>query len=66
MIFNKNDIPFFNELEKTNRVIRKDNIEYNLYSAPTWEVAQKVDALMGNDDLGFDIDDYAIDKDVKI
>lgn len=66
MLFDKNDIPFFNALEKTNRVILKDNQEYHLYEAPTWEIAQKVDALMGNDDLGYSIDDYAIDKKINV
>lgn len=66
MIFDKEDIPFFNELENTNKIIRKDNVDYNLYSAPTWEIAQKVDAFMGNDELGFSIDDYVIDKNKKI
>lgn len=66
MIFDKEDIPFFNELEKTNQVIRKDNIDYNLYSAPNWDIAQKVDAFMGNDELGFSIDDYIIEKSKEI
>lgn len=66
MIFKKDSIPFFDELEKTNKVILKDNKKYNLYTAPTWDVAQKVDAFMGNDNLGYDIDEYLLDKDIKI
>lgn len=66
MIFKKDSIPFFDELEKTNKVILKDNKKYNLYTAPTWDVAQKVDAFMGNDNLGYDIDEFLFDKDIKI
>lgn len=66
MIFEKDSIPFFNELEKTNKVILKDDIKYNLYTAPTWDVVQKVDAFMGNDNLGYDIDEFLLDKDIKI
>lgn len=66
MLFDKNDIPFFNELEKTNRVILMDNQEYHLYESPTWEIAQKVDALMGDDELGFSIDDYELNKKINV
>lgn len=66
MIFKKDDIPFFSELEKTNKIVRKDDIEYNVYTAPTWEIAQKVDDFMGNNDLGYDIDDYLVNKDINI
>ena len=66
MIFNIENISFFSELNKTNCVIRKDNEEYHLYEAPTWEIAQKVDALMGNTDLGYDIDEYLVNKDINI
>lgn len=62
MIFKKDDIPFFNDLKKTNQMIKKDNEEFNLYEAPTWELAQKVDDLMGNEWDGYDIDEYTIDK----
>ncbi len=66
MIFEKDEIPFFSELEKTNRVVFKDNEEYYLYDALTWELAKKVDALMDNKGLGFDIDDYIVDKNINI
>lgn len=66
MIFEKDKVPFFDELEKTNKVILKDNQKYHLYTAPTWEVAQKVDAFMGNDELGYDIDEFLLNKDIKI
>ncbi len=66
MIFEMDDIPFFRELKKTNRVVLKDNEEYWLYEAPTWELAKKVDALMDNGGLGFDIDDYIVNKNINI
>ena len=66
MIFEKDKVPFLNELEKTDKVILKDNQEYHLYAAPTWEVAQKVDAFMGEGDLGYDIDEYLVNKDINI
>lgn len=66
MIFKKDDIPFFSELEKTNKVVRKDDIEYSVYSAPTWEIAQKVDNLISNSNLVYEIDDYLVNKNIKI
>lgn len=66
MIFEKENIPFFNELKKTNRVILKDNEKYCLYEASTQELAKKVDALMDNNGLGFDIDDYIVNKNINI
>ena len=66
MIFEKDKVPFFIELEKTDKVILKDNQEYHLYTAPTWEVAQKIDAFMGEDNLGYDIDEYLVNKDINI
>lgn len=66
MIFEKENIPFFNELKKTNRVILKDNEKYCLYEASTWKLAKKVDALMDNNGFGFDIDDYIVNKNINI
>ena len=67
MLFKKDEVPFFDELEKTNKVVLKDNKKYYLYDAPTWDVAQKVDALMGNEFIGYDIDDYLLNNaDIKI
>ncbi len=66
MIFERDDIPFFSELKKTNRVILKDNEKYFLYEAPTWKFAKKVDALMDNEGIGFDIDDYIVNKNINI
>ena len=65
MIFEKGQVPFFDELKRTEKIISKDGKEYYLYEAPTWDVAQKVDAFMVNNDLGYDIDDYLV-NDVKI
>lgn len=64
--YNKDDIPFFNELEKTNKQILKDNITYDVYQAPTWEVAQKVDAFMDKDGLGYDLDEYQVNNNLNI
>lgn len=66
MIFKRDDIPFFDELNKTNHVICKDNKEYYLYDAPTWEIAKKVDAFMGNEWLGYDIDEYTVEKNINV
>lgn len=66
MLFDKDDIPFFNDLENTNKKVKLNGNIYDLYSAPTWELAQRVDSLMGNDSLGYDIDDYLIDEDISI
>lgn len=66
MIFERDDIPFFSELKKTDRVVLKDNEKYCLYEAPTWELAKKVDALMDNEGIGFDIDDYIVNKNINI
>ena len=68
MVFDKEEIPFFDELEKTNQIIEKDNQEYNLYRAPTWELAQKVDALMDSENIGigYSIDDYLKEEKINI
>lgn len=66
MLFKKEEVPFFNELNRTDRVVNKDNKEYHLYEAPTWDIAKKVDALMGNDWLGYDIDEYSVDKNINV
>lgn len=66
MIFEKEDIPFFHELEKTNKLISKDNQEYYLYEAPNWDIAKKVDAFIGNENLGYNIDEYSIDNNINI
>lgn len=67
MLFRKEEIPFFDELNKTDRVVRKDDKEYYLYDAPTWEVAKKIDALMDDKGwLGYDIDEYSVDKNINV
>lgn len=67
MLFKKEEIPFFDELNKTDRVVRKDDKEYYLYDAPTWEVAKKIDALMDDKDwLGYEIDEYSVDKNINV
>ena len=66
MIFNEDEVPFFNELKKTNKIVSVNDEKYYLYEAPNLELAQKVDALMGNDELGYDIDEYLIDNKIKI
>lgn len=66
MIFNKSDIPFFDELKQTNTIVNFNDTNYNLYEAPTWELAQRIDGLMGSDFLGYSIDDYSVDNDIKI
>lgn len=66
MIFEKEDIPFFDELKKTDRLVSKDNQEYHLYEAPNWEIAKKVDDLMGNENIGYDIDEYSVDNNINI
>lgn len=35
MIFKKSDIPFFDELKKTEKIVCKDDEEFSLYEAPT-------------------------------
>lgn len=66
MLFKKEKISFLDELKKTDYVVQMDNKEYYLYEAPTWELAQRIDALMGNENLGFSIDDYIVNKNINI
>lgn len=66
MVLDKDNIPFFNDLENTNKKVKLNGNIYDLYSAPTWELSQRVDSLMENDSLGYDIDDYLIDEDISI
>lgn len=65
MIFNKSDIPFFNELELVDYQVKKDNITYDVYEASEWECAKKVDALMENEFEGYEIDEYKIEKNIN-
>ena len=66
MLFDKGEVPFLNQLNKTNRQVKVDGWIYYLYDAPNWDLAKKIDSLMGNDSLGYDIDDYEIKKDINI
>ncbi len=66
MIFNKSDIPFFNELDLVGYQVKKDNKVYDVYEANCWETAQKVDELMGNDFEGYDIDEYKINNNINL
>ncbi len=68
MIFNENEVPFFNELEITDIMVSIDNIEYNLYRAKTWDIAKQIDALMDSKNIGvgYDIDEYRIKKDITV
>lgn len=68
MIFNENEVPFFNELEITDIMVSVDNIEYNLYQAKTWDMAKQIDALMDSKNIGvgYDIDEYRIKKDITV
>ena len=68
MIFNENEVPFFNELEITDIMVSVDNIEYNLYQAKTWDMAKQIDALMDSKNIGvgYDIDEYRIKKDIYL
>lgn len=66
MLFKKEKISFLNELKKTDCLVEMDDKEYYLYEAPTWELAQRIDALMGNENLGFSIDDYIVNKNINI
>lgn len=66
MLFEKDKVPFFDDLEKTNRIVNMDNKNYSLYQATNWDLSQKVDELMGIDDLGYGIDEYLVDKDINI
>jgi len=48
-IVNKNEVPFFNELRNTNKVIVRDDVSYKIYDAPTFEVMAKIDRLLSED-----------------
>ena len=41
MIFKRDDIPFFDELEKTTQSVLYNDTEYRIYEAPNWEAAKK-------------------------
>lgn len=54
----KNDITFFNQLQKTNKQIMFKNEKFDIYEASTWEVAKMVDSYMDQFGLGNSLDDY--------
>ena len=66
MIFEKDKVPFFDDLKKLDRQVEMDNNVYELYEASNWDTAQKVDDIMGNNNLGFDVDEYEINKNINI
>ena len=60
MIFKRDDIPFFDELEKTTQSVLYNDTEYRIYEAPNWEAAKKVDEFMGDEELGLEIDVFKL------
>lgn len=68
MIIEKKEVPFLNKLNRTDRQVKFDDWDYNLYEAPNWNLAQRVDALMDSKNMGvgYNIDDYEIKKDINI
>ena len=67
MVFNKNEVPFNKELNKTNIKVNFER-KYYLYTAPSWDIDHKIDALMDSKNIGvgYAIDDYIIEQDIKI
>lgn len=66
MIFEKDKVPFFDDLKRLDRQVEMDNNVYELYEASDWDTAKKVDNIMGNNNLGFDVDEYEINKNINI
>lgn len=39
MIFDIDDVPFWEQLVNTNKRVSLDGVECDLYEAPTWDIA---------------------------
>lgn len=61
LLFNANEIPYLDRLEKKDYQVKYEDIVYDIYDARTWEDTQLINDLFG-DRMGFDIDDYKINK----
>lgn len=66
MVYDKKEIPFFDALVKEDIQVNFNNEILDIYEAPTWALAQQVDAFMGNSELGYCIDDYIINNNINI
>lgn len=65
-LIEKGQVPFLNELEKTNQVISKDNKDYFIYEASSLELDKKINEFIDNDALWDEIDKYSLDKNLNI
>ena len=61
MIFDIDDVPFWEQLVNTNKRVSLDGVECDLYEVPTWDIATMIDDLMGEDFKGYPIKDYIVE-----
>ena len=61
LLFEASAIPYLERLEKKDYQVKYEDIVYDIYDAKTWEDTQLINDLFG-DRMGFDIDDYKINK----
>ena len=50
-IFNLNEVPFFDDLKKTEIQVKVDNDVYDIYQSADWETEKKIIHLMGRDNI---------------
>lgn len=58
-IFNKDEIP--STLEKYNKKVKLNDIEYDLYCGTSLEDERKIDKMFG-DRMGYSIDEHIVEK----
>ena len=58
-IFNKDEIP--STLEKYNKKVKLNDIEYDLYYGTSLEDERKIDKMFG-DRMGYSIDEHIVEK----
>lgn len=65
-LIEKGQVPYFDKLEKLNKVISKDNKEYFIYESPTSELDKEINKLINNDNLWDEIENYSLDEKINI
>lgn len=61
LLFDANEIPYLDRLERKDYQVKYEDIIYDIYDAKTWEDTKLINNLFG-DRMGFEIDDYKINK----
>lgn len=62
IVFDRDDVPFFFELEKTDKTVLSDGNELIVYEVPNEEIAKQIYKIMGNNLAKEDINNNFCDN----